>query len=410
MAQVLYHPGDAAGAVLAAAPGSGLLLGLMLLAAIVGGYAAHVLRVPRLIGFLLAGVALRAILHAEHVPAEEEALAAAAKPLEVLRDLALGIILFALGAVFERTHLRVVWRRALHISLCEIGAVVLAVGVGCGVVAALTQPEYGWAGNLALVSCLALACIETAPAATLYVLREYQARGPNTDTILTLVGLAAVACITLFSLNFVVLAAAGVIETTQAIGQHPWLNLCLTTLGSVGLGVLFGLALSVAHTRLALTDVMLLFFALMIALGAGEKWLLTRIGASYSFLLLALTAGALFVNVALEPQKLQAALDTISAPIFAGFFVMAGYHLHVEELGLIGWLGVTYLVCRCVGKIVGCRLGRRWAGEQQHLSGQLGSALLCQAAIGIGLVAFVQRTWDHALARQFSTIILGGVV
>ena len=45
-------------------PAPGLLFGLMLAAAIVGGYLARLVHVPRVVGFLLGGVALRAALSA----------------------------------------------------------------------------------------------------------------------------------------------------------------------------------------------------------------------------------------------------------------------------------------------------------------------------------------------------------
>ena len=39
-------------------PGPGLLFGLILLAAIIGGFAARSVHVPRVVGFLIAGLAL----------------------------------------------------------------------------------------------------------------------------------------------------------------------------------------------------------------------------------------------------------------------------------------------------------------------------------------------------------------
>ena len=91
-------------------PGPGLLFGLMLVSAIVGGFVARSVRVPRVIGFLLGGVALRAVLYAVYAPSggedQAEALKTAAKPLGAIKDLALGLILFQIGEVFERTRMR----------------------------------------------------------------------------------------------------------------------------------------------------------------------------------------------------------------------------------------------------------------------------------------------------------------
>ena len=45
--------------ILALVPGPGLLFGLLLAAAILGGYVAHALRVPRVVGYLFSGAAVK---------------------------------------------------------------------------------------------------------------------------------------------------------------------------------------------------------------------------------------------------------------------------------------------------------------------------------------------------------------
>ena len=72
-------------------PGSGLLFGLLLAAAIVGGYTARALRVPRVVGYLLAGAGLKLLLYwrldiQPHSDAEAELLAAPG-PLKAIKDL-----------------------------------------------------------------------------------------------------------------------------------------------------------------------------------------------------------------------------------------------------------------------------------------------------------------------------------
>ncbi|MCP4250506.1 MAG: CBS domain-containing protein [bacterium] len=109
-------------------------------------------------------------------------------------------------------------------------------------------------------------------------------------------------------------------------------------------------------------------------------------------------------------EKLNEALRSVGAPIFAGFFVMAGYSLHLDELAHLGWVGGAYVVCRGVGKILGGRIGVRWARQQEEVGGQVGSTLLCQAAVVIGLAGYVQQNWQHELAARFGTVILGSIV
>jgi len=395
-------------------PGAGLLFGLMLLAAIVGGAVARRVHVPRVIGYLLGGVVLRALLGALLVPAEgsgaADALHVTARPLESVNDLALGLILFSIGGVFERSRLKRLGPRLLRIGMAEALLTLLLVFGGCAALTLATQWGRGVGQNLTLAFLLATAAIATAPAATLFVLREYEAKGANTGTVLGLVGLNNIVCIVLFHVAFLVMAYLGVIRAPHLARGELWLGLLLLTLGSVALGVLCGALLSIAHGKLALAETSLIFFAMFIVLGAGEKWLLEHAGLSFDFLLTALVIGAVYFNVASDTQTLENALRTVAAPIFAGFFVMAGYHLHLDQLAHLGWVGGAYVLCRAAGKILGARIGVRWAGVGDRVRADVGTALLCQAAVVIGLASFVQANWQSELADQFATVVLGSVV
>ena len=366
---------------LGVAPGTGLLFGLMLLAAIIGGHVARMVHVPRVVGFLLGGVGLQFVLRTAvsgALPEKgSEALEAAAIPLKAIQDLALGLILFTIGNVFERKRLRATGSRVIRIGLLEIALVTSLVFVGCLSVSWLTNSDHAMIDLVVLSALLATAGIATAPAATLFVLQEYDAKGPITDTILGLTGFNNLVCIVLFYVCFLLFAAFGAVETSGNVGQHPWIAMGLATIGSVLLGLVCGTLISMIHTRVPLAESLLIFFALFIILGAGEEWLLTHWGMSYNFLLAALVTGAIFSNVAVNSQKLLTSLQTVGGPIFAGFFVIAGYKLHIQELAQMGLLGGTYVVARAVGKTIGGRLGVRWAKAPQRTDGKLGTTLLC---------------------------------
>ncbi len=396
------------------APSSGILFGLILVAAIIGGYTAHLLHVPRVVGFLLGGVALRFLLSLlfddDSSPPASEALAAAAAPLQPIKNLALGLILFTIGGAFERTKLRSVGPRVLRISALEMGFTLILVFVACAAALWLTHSNVPLGQTAVLAVLLATAGLATAPAATLFVLQEYQAKGPVTDTILGLTAVNNIVCIVAFQAVFLILASLGIISTSGVIAGHLGVALVVTILGSVVLGGVVGTIISVLHAKVSLSEALLFFFALFILLGASEGWFWQRYGASYSFLLTALVAGAVFTNIALDSQKLDAALRTFGAPIFAGFFALAGFDLHLEHLAHMGWLGVAYILARFAGKWLGCRYGVRWAKGPQRVDGRLGGAMLCQAAVVIGLASFVEKNWSSELAGQFATIILGSVV
>lgn len=399
--------------LLAYVPGPGMLFGLLLGAAIIAGYLARMVRIPRIVGYLLAGATVHTIVHfAYDAPSGSEnarQLTAAVEPLSAVKDLALGLILFSLGSIFERTHVRAVGSRILKVSLAECGLVFALVLLGTLAVGYCTEPSLRGAALPVLCLLLAALAVETAPAATLYVLHEYEAKGPMSDAILTLTALSSSAAIVLFHVAFQVLVSFGLIQPIHSTSSL-WVGLLCTTLGSLTLGVLLGFLVSIAHAKLPLAETLLIFFALFIVLGAGERHLQAQYGITYNTLLTALVIGAVFGNVGIDAPKLFAAIQTLGGPVFVGFFALAGYSLHLADLPRLGLFGAAYVACRAAGKLAGCALGRRWTGDVQGLKPYLGQALLCQASIAIGMVHFVALNWGDPAAQKLREIVLGAIV
>ena len=395
---------------------------LLLLAAVVGGFAAASLRIPRVVGYLCAGLGLRLLLGrlTTSQPAAElgQVLEHLTQPVQGIKILALGLILFSLGRVFEFQHLRSVGRRVLRVSLGETLAVLLLVGAGC----ALAWIASGAAGGpqTALLAGVLLGIIglATAPAATVLVVQEYDARGPVSDAVLTLTAINNVLCIVLFHAAFVLLSAPGWIETGLSGQRLVWLDLLLISAGSLALGLSLGLVFAVLHARLARAEFVLVFLAALLSFGSYSEWLSEHFHLSFNYLLVCLFAGAAFANSAVDADPLHELLGVLGKPIYACFFVLAGYELHIEELTALGWIGIAYVVLRIAGKLLGPWLALRRTGSAE-LRPSLGAGLLCQAGVAIGLVDFLVRTWGtrteagfvpSPAALQLKTIVLGSVV
>ena len=401
----------------------GLLLGLLLLAAIVGGYSARLLRIPRVVGFLVAGVVLRCILtagyaHSGNAAGAKELLAGAAEPLAVIKTLALGLIMFTIGNVFEAKHIKTVGSRVLKISLLEAACVIALVGTACAVVWTITSSA-AKSECLAAGLLLGVVALATAPAATLLVLREYDAKGPVSDTLLTLTAINNTVSIILFHSLFLLLSAAGIIASAAGGDRILWLDLVLTSVGSVVLGCLLGFLFSVLYSKITLAEFLLVFFGVLLGLGVGAEALSASLHLSFNFLLICLFLGAVFTNITLNSGPFYESLRTMAAPIFAAFFVIAGYELHIEDLTSLGWLGGFYVLFRIAGKYVGVRLGVRWADWSAERRLHSGLGMLCQAGVAIGLADFISDAWviptaegygPHPLAVHFKTVVLGSIV
>ncbi|MCA9245064.1 MAG: CBS domain-containing protein [Phycisphaerales bacterium] len=408
---------------------TGLLLAAMALAAVVGGIAAQALRIPRVIGYLLAGafvhLAAVAVVSAnaaggdapESIPFApgsiqhaRELLKQVEHPLKIVKSLALGLILFSIGGVFDARWMRGAGRQLWRFSLLDAALTGGLVGVAVLVAATMGTTPVG-APILPLALLLGMAAIATAPAATLVTLREYDAKGPVTDMTLGVVGVSNVACIILFDLVFLGLASAGALGATDVNWKLALLGVLLTTVGSLVVGVGLALILSIAHSRLQPAETLLLAIAVLIGLWSGRGLLIEHFGVSFNFLLTALIAGAVFANVAVDPARFESAIAGTARPLFVVFFAMAGYQMRFDEVAHLGAIGVAYVTARGLGKWLAVRLAWRWAGSPAELRPDLGKGLMCQAAVLIGLADFVHAHWnDEWGSRTFVTTALGSVI
>ena len=277
---------------------AGLLLGFLLLAAILGGSVARVCHIPRVVGYLVAGVALRFVLVSAYSrsmgnDAAHHYLSGLADQLEVIKTLALGLIMFVIGNVFEMRHLKLVGARTLRISLLEAACVIGLVGAACSLVL-MAKSDGSFGESISVGLLLGIVALATAPAATLLVLREYDAKGPVSDAILTLTAVNNTLSVVLFHSLFLLLVAGGVLAAGNQGDRLLWWDLLLTTGGSVALGAALGFVFSVLYSKVVLPEFLLVFLAVLIGLGAGAEALSVSLHLSFNFLLTCLFLGAVF--------------------------------------------------------------------------------------------------------------------
>src|SRR5277367_3737689 len=177
-------------------------VGVILLLALLAGRIVKFLRVPEVTGYLLAGVALGPSVLGWVNEANLNALG-------VLSEVALGLILFSIGTVFEIRQFRRIGKRLALITLCEAG---LSSGLVFGTLLLTGQPF-----QVALL--LGIISIETAAASTLMVLRECNAEGPLTNTLTGVFALDNLLCLFLFNVALIAFEyTRGAGLTLSAIG------------------------------------------------------------------------------------------------------------------------------------------------------------------------------------------------
>jgi Kef-type K+ transport system membrane component KefB len=361
-----------------------LSIGLILMAALTAGHLAQLIRLPEVTGYLAVGMligpaSLDLITH-DNLTA-----------LGILSEVALGLILFNIGAIFEASTFRQLGPGVARITLWEASLAFVLVAVS------LLAVGVDWPLAL-LLGCVAM---ETAPATTLMVLNEYDAEGPMTERLLALVALN----------NTYVLIAFGIITATLTLltpSPDTWLwtgyravhGLAWTLLGSLALGALVGVATDLWATRVKESGEAMILAAGVVLLTVGaSRWL------GVSPLIATLSLGAMVANGSRHGGQLLKALRRGDPPIYAAFFVLAGAELVPASVLTLGMGGVVYVAARAVGKVAGARIALRAQEVPPLVRQQLGYCLISSSSLAVGLTIQIR-----SLFPQYAVTVTGIVL
>ena len=361
-----------------------LSVGLILLVALAAGHLVQLLRLPEVTGYLLVGVligpAVFDVITRENLEA-----------LELLSEVALGLILFSIGTIFDARTFRRIGGLVATVTTAEAyGACVLVAGV----MLILGMPP-------AVALLLGVVAMETAPATTLMVVREYHARGPMTDALLALLALN----------NVIVLLTFGVVAAilTFAVGDGASLytsmhTLLWSTLASVALGLLVGLGIDLWSGRVseAGESTILAVGAVLLTVGAART-------LGLSPLLATLAVGATIANTSGPTEPLVAELRRADPPLYAAFFVLAGAELPVSLLPQIGLAGTAYVLMRSVGKVGGAFMALRAYEAEAALRRHFGWCLLSSSSLAIGLTIQIRNQFPD-FGEQVAAVVLAAVI
>ena len=328
--------------------------------------------------------------------------------LDILSNLALGFIAFAIGSEFMLPKLKQVGKQAVVIAIVQAVLAVIFVA------AALILTHFLFPDRLSLPAAITLGAVAsaTAPAATLMVVRQYKARGAVTDILLPVVALDDAVGLVCFAIAIgIAKALQGGAADVIGIIVNPLLEiLCSLVLGSV-LGWLLTQVEKIFNSNRNRMILIVSAVTLTVALSMLEL----RIGPvtlSFSALLVCMMLGTVFCNLCPIADDLMEREDRWTAPLYCLFFVLSGAALQLNVFAdvVMVAVGVIYIVFRSLGKY----LGSRWSASAMHCDPRivkyLGITLLPQAgvALGMSLTASAQLGADGAVIRSitlFSVLI-----
>lgn len=358
------------------APRSLFLFGILLLTADTFGALAHDLRLPRLVGYLIGGLVLGPSAAGIVPPG-------VLQDLSMMKQLAVGLIALMAGAELRVSDL-VTRRRTIFWVLALQTLLVAAVVTG------ITLLLQGWIPFLAQLSGAAVLAVTllfatiltvNSPMATLALLTETRATGPVAKSCLSIVLVADVVIILLFSVVFSLARQA--LGHGAGAGSDALTELLSEVLGSVLAGIIVG-AIVTLYLRFVKRE-LVLFAVVMVFATAGAAQAL-----HFEVLLSLLVAGFLVENVAPVPaEPLVEALHLMAVPVFVIFFAMAGAELRIQEFAtLLPVIGLVVLG-RAVAIYGAGRLGGRIAGAEPVVVDQVWTGLVSQAGVALGFAAII---------------------
>ena len=361
-------------------------IGAILLLALLAGHLVKFLRIPEVTGYILAGVALgpsgMGLITHDNLSG-----------LQIFSEVALGLILFSIGSVFELERLRHVGWKVVYLALAES---LLSAGL-----VAIAMLFFGLPVGPALL--LGAIAMETAAASSLMVLRECNATGPISETLLGVIALDNIFCLVAFSLVAAGLRLGGHDGSIWVGLYHSLYPLVWQLVGSVALGYLIGLLLSTWASQVVEHGETLILSAGSVLLCVGVANLL-----DLSPLIATLAVGATMVNLSGKSRRLFQVLSQTDPPLYAIFFVIAGADLNLGRLLTLGAVGGAYVVLRAVGKVLGIRIATHRVTVEPAIRRYLGYTMLPQAGLAIGLVIVTRDSFPQ-IASTVATVVLAGV-
>lgn len=377
------------------APTSLFLFGILLLVADTLGALAHDLRVPRIVGYIVAGAVLGPSLTGL-VPA------GVLHDMGMMKSLALGLIGLLAGAELRIDDLRQRWRAVLAILTFQ------AVFVGLAVIPTMVLlrpwlpfPPMAFGAFLAVAALFAVMMMANSPMVVLAILSEGHSGGPLAKTSLTVVLVADVLVIFLFTV-----AMSGVSIATgvagEAHGAGMFLGLSKEIGGSILAGAILGAVLTL-YVRYVKRELVLFAVVVVFASAAAAEAL------HFELLLSLVVAGFLFENVApVRAEPLLRALESIATPVFVVFFALTAAELALGSFASL-WPVVLILVLVRGGAVWGAnRLGARVGQAEPVVERQGWTGLIPQAGITLGFAAIVAQDFP-AIGAGLQALTVGVV-
>ena len=359
-----------------------LALGIFLAAGFACSRLLGKLKLPAVTGYLVAGL----ILGVSFLNLVPDSIM---KEVEFLQDVALGFIAFNIGESFNLEGIKKLGAGVVIITVVQATVTILVVTFG---VFLATR-------DLPLSIVFGALSAATAPAATVNVIKQYNAKGKLTNTILTVVALDDAVCLFLFSIACAVSQSmlSGHFSFYDAL-VSPLIEMVLSLL----VGIIAGFIFCIVEKKVRRDRSQVLIIstaAVLVGTGLG-------IYLDLSSILICMAIGSVIANFSRRYERVFSLTEDAINPIYVIFFVMAGYSLDLKVVLSLGLIGIAFVISRFAGKMLGAFLGCTLARTDSVTRNYLGMGLMPMAGVGVGLAVAAAKMMPE-YGSLFLNIIMG---
>ena len=390
-----------------------LCIALALLVGLLSSRLMKVLRLPNVTGYLLSGIIFGPFLLGKYIGGWDEGKLSAVKWIS---EIALGFIAFTIGTSFKTSSLKAVGKRIVLITLFEaLGGAILTIG-GLFIARIFLGDQL----PVSIILTLGAIACATAPAATLMVIRQYQARGPLVETLIPVVAFDDAVALITFAVLFALSKAFAGNGSVSAV--EILLVPLIEIIGSLVVGTILGFLVSLGckffksrANRMIMVICAVLTIVGLSMLCTENHWQILGVNLSFSPLLGCMMIGAIFINFRSDAMRTVERVDQFTPPLYMLFFVISGASLDItifasDSALIVVIVSLVYIIFRCLGKYLGAFSSAKLTHSEPTVQKYLGFTLFPQAGVAIGLATTANQELAHLGLENQSSMILAVVL
>ncbi|OPX28719.1 MAG: hypothetical protein B1H08_05375 [Candidatus Omnitrophica bacterium 4484_171] len=377
---------------------SNFIIGVIICVGFFFGGLATKLKLPKITGYIIAGVILNPHLF-HFVPPDF------AKNTNPVTNIALSLITFSIGGTLFFPKMKKMGKDIFYITFFESEFAFLAVFIGsCLIMPFFIHRGQSWATVFIPLSLLlAVLAAPTDPSATLAVVHQYKAKGIVTSTTMGVSAFDDVFGIINYSIAMVLASAlvgGGSLGVSSLVFRPAFI-----IGGAVFLGIVFGTIFNLLSpfVKEGAESVLIVLVLGLLSLSFG---LAKIIGVDE--LLTTMVMGIVVINLNRYHDKVFSILERYTEQlVFLIFFTISGMFLDFSTFMESMVLVVLFFIFRTSGKAAGVKLGGLLSGADYKVKKYTSFGLIPQGGLVVGLALIMK---ENHLFDYFSGLIINIII